>query len=48
MISNLGDHSTELDLLAAKSVPGTTVSDGTDTVSKMPLDEFRVIFQVLS
>jgi len=33
MISKLGDHSTELDLLAAKSVPGTMVTAGTDTTA---------------
>jgi hypothetical protein len=48
MISKLGDHPTELDLLAAKSVPGTIFSAGIDTVSEVLPDEVRVVFQVFS
>jgi hypothetical protein len=35
MISKLDENSTELDLLAAKGVPGTMYMAGTDTVSKV-------------
>lgn len=44
MISNLGDHSTELDLLAAEGVPGSMYIAGTDSVSKVPPNKVYVIF----
>ena len=48
MISNLGDHSTELDLLAAEGVPGSMYIAGTDTVSKVPPNKVYVIFFQIS
>lgn len=33
MISKLGEHSTELEVFAAKGVPGSMYIAGTDTVS---------------
>jgi hypothetical protein len=38
MISKLDENSTELDLLAAKAVPGTMYVAGADTVSEAPSD----------
>ena len=48
MISKLGDHSTELDLFAAKGVPGSMYIAGTDTVSKVPPTKFTFFFSNFS
>ena len=46
MISKLDENPTELDLLAAKSVPGTMYTAGTDTVSEVQVspDEVHLSF----
>jgi hypothetical protein len=44
MISKLDENSTELDLLAAKGVPGTMYMAGADTVSDLPPDDVHVVF----
>jgi hypothetical protein len=41
MISKLDENSTELDLLAAKGVPGTMYMAGTDTVGKVHLNDVQ-------
>jgi hypothetical protein len=43
MISKLDEDSTDLDVFAAKGVPGTMYIAGTDTVSTMLLEEVHVI-----
>jgi hypothetical protein len=48
MISKLDEHSTELDVLAAKGVPGSMYIGGTDTVSEVFQGEVHVVFQALS
>ena len=45
MISKLDENSTELDLLAAKGVPGTMYLAGTDTVSEVPPNEAPSFFK---
>jgi hypothetical protein len=46
MISKLDEHSTELDLFAAKGVPGSMYIAGTDTVSEVTVlqGEVHVVF----
>jgi hypothetical protein len=44
MISKLGEDSTELDLFAAKAVPGSMYIAGTDTVSEVFRCGVRVDF----
>ena len=48
MISKLDENSTDLDLLAAKGVPGTMYMAGTDTVGEVPRRGPLSLFQVLS
>jgi hypothetical protein len=48
MISKLGEDSTELDVFAAKGVPGSMYIAGTDTVSEVLQGEVHVGFQALS
>jgi len=48
MISKLGEHSTELDVFAAKGVPGSMYIAGTDTVSEVLQGDAHVVFQALS
>jgi hypothetical protein len=48
MISKLDEHSTELDVFAAKGVPGSMYIAGTDTVSEVLQGEVHVVFQALS
>ena len=43
MISKLDENSTDLDLLAAKGVPGTMYMAGTDTVSDVPSDKVYLV-----
>jgi hypothetical protein len=47
MISKLDEHSTELEVFAAKGVPGSMYMAGTDTVSKVLQGEVHVDFQAL-
>jgi hypothetical protein len=44
MISKLDEHSTELDLFAAKGVPGSMYIAGIDTVSEVLQGEVRVVY----
>ena len=48
MISKLDEHSTELDMFAAKGVPGSMYIAGTDTMSEMLQGGLHVVFQALS
>ena len=43
MISKLDEHSTELDVFAAKGVPGSMYIAGTDTVSEVLQGEVHVV-----
>jgi hypothetical protein len=48
MISKLGEQPTELELFAAKGIPGTMYMAGADTVSEMSSDEVHIISQDIS
>jgi hypothetical protein len=48
MISKLGEDPTELDMFAAKAVPGTMYLAGTDTVSEVLRGKVHVVFQTFS
>ena len=44
MISKLGEYSTELDVFAAKGVPGSMYIGGTDTVSEVLQGEILAVY----